>query len=89
MTPETALKGTTRAPNWSLTEETRAPAKGPMPDLMTAFTAAIDAARSVEPVGPDAAAGFDAVFAWAMRQDFDDDFAARVRREAWGRRETQ
>lgn len=89
MTRGTALEGATRAPNWSATEETRAPAKGPVPDLMTDFTTAIDAAKSVEPVGADVVAGFDAVFAWAMRQDFDDDHAERVRREAWGRRETQ
>jgi hypothetical protein len=92
MTPSTALEGTTRAPKWSATEETRSPAKAPVPDLMTAFTAAIDARKSVgipEAVHPDAVAAFDAAFEWAMRQDFDDDYAERVRREAWGRRETQ
>lgn len=59
---------------------------------MTAFTAAIEARKSVGipvAVDPDAVAAFDAVFGWAMRQDFEDDYAERVRREAWGRRETQ
>jgi hypothetical protein len=36
-----------------------------------------------------AASGFGAVFAWAMRQDFDPDHAERVRREAWGRSDTE
>lgn len=27
--------------------------------------------------------GFRTAFAWAMRQNFPDDYAARVRREAW------
>ena len=32
----------------------------------------------------EAAAGFAAAFAWAMRQDFEPDHAERMRREAWG-----
>lgn len=41
-------------------------------------------APSVESQGTDRA-GFDAVFDWAMRQDFNPDHAEQMRREAWDR----
>lgn len=87
MTQPAVIEGTTQhARQWSATAHT--------PDLMTVFTDAIDAVREghqtpPRPVDPDAAVGFDAAYAWAMRQDFDDDYAARVRREAWSRRDTR
>jgi hypothetical protein len=93
MSQATTLEATTRAPCWSATETTPIPAQAQVQDLMTASTVAIELRKSAHEipalVEPDVVAGFDAVFEWAMRQDFDDDHAARVRREAWGRRETR
>lgn len=61
----------------------------PPPRLTTAdLMGHLRTAQSKAEAGNGAAA-FEAVFGWAMRQNFDDDYAARVRREAWGHRDTQ
>jgi hypothetical protein len=40
--------------------------------------------RAVRPGNTRAVDGFRAVFEWARRQEFDPDYAKRIRREAWG-----